>query len=136
MSEGPSPLWLGYDDLDDNTQNPRQGESMPSPQLPTSVRETVISHDRWFLDRIATHILAFEGNSHVEWFEGNYQEYEGDRRRRLGAESDIPQRLKCRPEHLRSRGVELEILNDPECIQLMEEFIRNNPELWYEDIGE
>src|SRR3546814_15707960 len=44
----------------------------------------VISHDRWFLDRIATHILAFEGDSHVEWFEGNYAEYEADRRRRLG----------------------------------------------------
>ena len=44
----------------------------------------VISHDRWFLDRIATHILAFEGDSHVEWFEGNYQDYEKDRRRRLG----------------------------------------------------
>src|SRR3546814_17977824 len=46
----------------------------------------VISHDRWFLDRIATHILAFEGDSHVEWFEGNYAEYEADRRRRLGHE--------------------------------------------------
>ena len=45
----------------------------------------VISHDRWFLDRIATHILAFEGDSHVEWFEGNYQDYEADRHRRLGA---------------------------------------------------
>lgn len=57
----------------------------------------VISHDRWFLDRIATHILAFEGNSHVEWFEGNYEEYEQDRRRRLGAEADRPKRLKYRP---------------------------------------
>jgi ATP-binding cassette ChvD family protein len=56
----------------------------------------VISHDRWFLDRIATHILAFEGDSHVEWFEGNYQEYEQDRRRRLGAEADRPHRLKYR----------------------------------------
>src|SRR5207247_6148313 len=46
----------------------------------------VISHDRWFLDRIATHILAFEGDSQVVWFEGNYQDYETDRRRRLGAE--------------------------------------------------
>jgi sulfate-transporting ATPase len=54
----------------------------------------VISHDRWFLDRIATHILAFEGDSHVEWFEGNYQEYEQDRRRRFGAEADRPHRLK------------------------------------------
>jgi ATP-binding cassette ChvD family protein len=54
----------------------------------------VISHDRWFLDRIATHILAFEGDSHVEWFEGNYQEYEADRHKRLGAEADQPHRLK------------------------------------------
>ncbi len=54
----------------------------------------VISHDRWFLDRIATHILAFEGDSHVEWFEGNYQEYEADRHKRLGAEADQPHRIK------------------------------------------
>lgn len=54
----------------------------------------VISHDRWFLDRIATHILAFEGNSHVEWFEGNYDDYEADRKRRLGAEAERPQRVK------------------------------------------
>ena len=52
----------------------------------------IISHDRWFLDRIATHILAFEGDSHVEWFEGNYQDYEADRKRRLGAEADQPHR--------------------------------------------
>lgn len=57
----------------------------------------VISHDRWFLDRLATHILAFEGDSHVEWFEGNYQDYEADRRRRLGAEADQPHRIKYRP---------------------------------------
>jgi ATP-binding cassette ChvD family protein len=56
----------------------------------------VISHDRWFLDRIATHILAFEGDSHVEWFEGNYQEYERDRRKRLGTDADTPHRLKYR----------------------------------------
>jgi ATP-binding cassette ChvD family protein len=56
----------------------------------------VISHDRWFLDRIATHILAFEGDSHVEWFEGNYQDYEKDRRRRLGADADQPHRIKYR----------------------------------------
>jgi ATP-binding cassette ChvD family protein len=56
----------------------------------------VISHDRWFLDRIATHILAFEGDSHVEWFAGNYQEYEADRKRRLGAEADQPHRIKYR----------------------------------------
>lgn len=54
----------------------------------------VISHDRWFLDRIATHILAFEGNSHVEWFEGNYADYEADRHRRLGAAAEIPTRIK------------------------------------------
>ncbi len=56
----------------------------------------VISHDRWFLDRIATHILAFEGDSQVVWFEGNYQDYEADRHRRLGAEADQPHRIKYR----------------------------------------
>jgi len=56
----------------------------------------VISHDRWFLDRIATHILAFEGDSHVEWFEGNYEDYEKDRNRRLGADADQPHRIKYR----------------------------------------
>lgn len=54
----------------------------------------VISHDRWFLDRIATHILAFEGDSKVVWFEGNYQEYESDRKRRLGSDADTPHRIK------------------------------------------
>ncbi|MGJ3501500.1 putative ABC transporter ATP-binding protein [Piscirickettsia salmonis] len=54
----------------------------------------VISHDRWFLDRIATHILAYEGDSHVEWFEGNYSEYEADRKRRLGIDAEQPQRIK------------------------------------------
>ena len=57
----------------------------------------VISHDRWFLDRIATHILAFESDSRVEWFEGNYQAYEDDRRRRLGAEADQPHRIRYKP---------------------------------------
>ena len=57
----------------------------------------VTSHDRWFLDRIATHMLAFEGDSHVEWFEGNYQDYEKDRHRRLGAEADQPHRIKYKP---------------------------------------
>ena len=57
----------------------------------------IISHDRWFLDRIATHILAFEGDSLVEGFEGNYEDYEADRRRRLGAEADQPHRIKYRP---------------------------------------
>jgi ATP-binding cassette ChvD family protein len=57
----------------------------------------IISHDRWFLDRLATHILAFEGDSHVEWFEGNFQAYEADKRRRLGAEATEPHRIKYRP---------------------------------------
>jgi sulfate-transporting ATPase len=56
----------------------------------------VISHDRWFLDRIATHILAFEGDSHVEWFEGNYEDYEKDRKKRMGADADTPHRIKYR----------------------------------------
>ncbi|PZW51157.1 ATP-binding cassette ChvD family protein [Humitalea rosea] len=57
----------------------------------------IISHDRWFLDRLATHILAFEGDSHVEWFEGNFQAYEADKRRRLGVAADEPHRIKYRP---------------------------------------
>jgi len=57
----------------------------------------VISHDRWFLDRIATHILAFEGNSQVTWFAGNYQEYEDDRKKRLGNDADQPQRIRYKP---------------------------------------
>ncbi|MDR5780421.1 energy-dependent translational throttle protein EttA [Caballeronia sp. LZ065] len=57
----------------------------------------VISHDRWFLDRIATHILAFEGDSHVEFFDGNYQEYEADKRKRLGEEAAKPKRLRYKP---------------------------------------
>ena len=56
----------------------------------------VISHDRWFLDRLATHILAFEGDSHVEWFEGNFEDYEADRHRRLGTDADEPHRIKYR----------------------------------------
>ncbi|MBP1657877.1 MAG: hypothetical protein H6Q31_2478, partial [Bacteroidetes bacterium] len=54
----------------------------------------VISHDRWFLDRIATHILAFEGDSKVVWYDGNYTEYEADRKKRLGIEADRPHRIK------------------------------------------
>ena len=54
----------------------------------------VISHDRWFLDKISTHILAFEGNSHVEWFEGNFQQYEEDRIKRYGEEAVQPHRIK------------------------------------------
>ena len=57
----------------------------------------VVSHDRWFLNRIATHILAFEGESHVEWFEGNYETYEADKKRRLGADADRPTRIKYKP---------------------------------------
>jgi ATP-binding cassette ChvD family protein len=57
----------------------------------------VISHDRWFLDRIATHMLAFEGDSHVEWFEGNYEDYEADRKKRLGAAAEQPHRLRYKP---------------------------------------
>ncbi|MFI5030189.1 MAG: energy-dependent translational throttle protein EttA [Reyranellales bacterium] len=57
----------------------------------------VISHDRWFLNRIATHMLAFEGDSHVEWFEGNYQDYEADKHRRMGTDADQPHRIKYKP---------------------------------------
>ena len=56
----------------------------------------VISHDRWFLDRIATHILAFEGDSKTVWYEGNYQDYEADRHRRLGTAADMPHRIRYR----------------------------------------
>ena len=57
----------------------------------------VISHDRWFLDRIATHVLAFEGDSEVRWFEGNFSDYEADRKKRLGAEAIEPHRIKYKP---------------------------------------
>ena len=56
----------------------------------------IISHDRWFLDRVATHILAFEGDSQVTWFDGNYSEYEEDKHKRLGAEADQPHRIRYR----------------------------------------
>jgi ATPase subunit of ABC transporter with duplicated ATPase domains len=56
----------------------------------------VISHDRWFLDRIATHILAFEGNSKVYWYDGNYSEYEAEKKARLGEDADQPHRIKYR----------------------------------------
>ena len=59
----------------------------------------VISHDRWFLDRVATHILAFEGDSHVEWFEGNFEDYEADKKRRLGNDAAEPHRIKYKPVH-------------------------------------
>ena len=57
----------------------------------------ITSHDRWFLDRIATHIIAFEGDSQVLWFEGNYGDYEANRQKRLGALADQPHRIKYRP---------------------------------------
>ena len=57
----------------------------------------VISHDRWFLDRVATHVLAFEGESEVRWFEGNFSDYETERRKRLGADADQPHRIKYKP---------------------------------------
>jgi ATPase subunit of ABC transporter with duplicated ATPase domains len=57
----------------------------------------IITHDRWFLDRVATHILAFEGDSQINWFEGNYADYEADRRRRLGALADQPHRIRYKP---------------------------------------
>jgi sulfate-transporting ATPase len=69
---------------------------MPTAQLPASVTGNVISHDRWFLDRIATHMLAFEGDSHVEWFEGNYEDHVKDHKRRVGADADQPHRIKYR----------------------------------------
>ncbi len=61
----------------------------------------VVSHDRWFLDRIATHILAFEGDSQVTFFEGNYQEYEADKRKRLGDATIAPKRLRYKPISVR-----------------------------------
>ena len=54
----------------------------------------VVSHDRWFLDRVATHVLAFEGDSQVVWFDGNFSDYEANRRKRLGAAADTPHRIK------------------------------------------
>ena len=57
----------------------------------------IISHDRWFLDRVATHVLAFEGDSYVRWFEGNFTEYEAFRRKQLGADADTPHRIKYKP---------------------------------------
>jgi ATPase subunit of ABC transporter with duplicated ATPase domains len=57
----------------------------------------LVTHDRWFLDRLATHILAFEGNSEVVWYEGNWQDYEADRKRRLGVDADVPKPIKYRP---------------------------------------
>ena len=78
------------------------GTFMVSAALFTALLEypgcaVIITHDRWFLDRIATHILAFEGDSEVVWFEGNYADYEADRRRRLGDAADQPHRIRYKP---------------------------------------
>jgi energy-dependent translational throttle protein EttA len=78
-------------DLDVDTLRSLEGALLDFPGC-----AVVISHDRWFLDRIATHILAFEGDSHVEWFEGNYQAYEEDRKRRMGEDAEQPRRIKYR----------------------------------------
>ncbi len=78
-------------DLDVETLRSLEGALLEFPGC-----AVVISHDRWFLDRIATHILAFEGDSHVEWFEGNYQAYEEDRKRRMGEDAEQPRRIKYR----------------------------------------
>ena len=78
-------------DLDVDTLRSLEGALLEFPGC-----AVVISHDRWFLDRIATHILAFEGDSHVEWFEGNYQAYEEDRKRRTGEDAGEPRRIKYR----------------------------------------
>src|SRR5690606_10383448 len=78
-------------DLDVDTLRSLEGALLDFPGC-----AVVISHDRWFLDRIATHIMAFEGDSHVEWFEGNYQAYEEDRKRRMGEDANQPRRLKYR----------------------------------------
>ena len=78
-----------------STSRPTTSTSIPCARLEEALEDfagcaVIISHDRWFLDRIATHILAFEGDSHVEWFEGNFQDYEADKMRRLGTELDHP----------------------------------------------
>jgi ATPase subunit of ABC transporter with duplicated ATPase domains len=57
----------------------------------------IVSHDRWFLDRVATHILAFEGDSQVRWYEGSFSDYEADRKQRLGIEAETPRRIKYKP---------------------------------------
>ena len=82
-----------------STNRPTTSTSRPCRHLEEALEDfagcaVVISHDRWFLDRLATHILAFEGDSQVEWFEGNFEAYEEDKKRRLGADSLIPHRIK------------------------------------------
>ena len=77
-------------------------ESVPAAALEDALEDfagcaVVISHDRMFMDRLATHMLAFEGNSHVEWFEGNFEDYEKDKIRRLGADAANPRRIKYKP---------------------------------------
>ena len=72
------------------------------PSLESAITEfsgcvVLVTHDRWFLDRIATHILAFEGDSQVIWYEGNWQAYEADRKRRLGIDADVPKPIKYGP---------------------------------------
>lgn len=91
LKEGANVLLLDEptNDLDVNTLR-----ALEEAMLEFAGCVVVISHDRWFLDRVATHILAFEGNSQVNWFEGNYQEYEENRRRRLGIKEDQPQRIQ------------------------------------------
>ena len=79
----------------------------------------VISHDRWFLDRIATHILAFEGDSQVVWFEGNYQAYEADRKRRLGAEADQPHRIRYKKSDARRKAPRPFPRKRPTCLALI-----------------
>ena len=81
-------------DLDIDTLRALEGALLDFPGC-----AVVISHDRWFLDRIATHILAFEGDSHVEWFEGNFESYEEDKKRRLGQDATQPHRIKYKPIH-------------------------------------
>ena len=88
---------LFFKDLSRKTPKARSANAVASILLDFPGCVVVISHDRWFLDRIATHILAFEGDSQVVWFEGNYQEYEADRKRRLGADADQPHRIKFKP---------------------------------------
>ncbi len=72
----------------------RRGRALEEALLSFPGCAVIISHDRWFLDRVATHVLAFEGDSQVTWFEGNFQAYEEDKRRRLGNDATDPHRIK------------------------------------------
>ena len=93
LKEGANVLLLDEptNDLDVNTMR-----ALEDALLNFAGTVLVISHDRWFLDRIATHIMAFEGDSQVTFFDGNFTEYEEDRRRRLGKDADVPKRIKYR----------------------------------------